>query len=296
MLEFKPILPSDRTLYEKYLADSERRGCEYSFLNVFLWGEQQLCETEGCLILLSRFGDYTAYSYPLGKGDIKSALEKIIEDSRKRGILCRLNGVMPKEKAFIEAAFPDTFSFSTNRDTYDYIYDIEALSTLAGKKYHSKRNFINRFYENYPDAVTEPLNAENVLLAKKMAEDWFSEKEALLGKDTFALEREAITRLAENFAELSPEGLILKNGDELLAFTVGTPFYDDTFDVHFEKALRDTDGAYPLINREFARHIKEKYPHVKFLDREEDMGLEGLRKAKESYRPVNLVEKWRAKL
>ena len=66
--------------------------------------------------------------------------------------------------------------------------------------------------------------------------------------------------------------------------------------MHFEKALRDLDGAYPLINREFARHIKAKYPQVKFLDREEDMGLEGLRKAKESYRPVCLTEKWRAKL
>ncbi len=296
MLDFKSITPSDRALYEKYLQNSERRGCEYSFLNVFLWGEQQFALTNGCLILFSRFGDYLAYSYPLGNGDRKSAIEKIIEDARERGIECRLNGVMPTEKEFIETTFPNTFEFSTNRDTYDYIYDLEALSTLAGKKYHSKRNFINRFYENYPDSVTEELNSDNVHLALKMAEEWFSEKEALLGADTFSLEKEAIRRLATSFAELSPEGLLLKNGDDILAFTVGTHFYNDTFDVHFEKALRDSDGAYPLINREFARHIKEKYPEVKFLDREEDMGLEGLRKAKESYRPLYNLEKWRAKL
>ncbi len=296
MLNFRPITPSDRPLYEGYLQKSERRGCEYSFLNVFLWGEQKFAETEGCLVLLSRFGDYVAYSYPLGNGDIKAALQKIIDDAAERGTPCRLNGIMPREKEFIEKEFPERFSFSTNRDTYDYIYDIEALSTLSGKKYHSKRNFINRFYENYPDAVTEILDSENILQALKMAEEWFSEKEALLGEDTFSLEKEAIRRLADSFAELSPEGLLLKNGDDILAFTVGTHFYNDTFDVHFEKALRDSDGAYPLINREFARHIKEKYPEVKFLDREEDMGLEGLRKAKESYRPLYNLEKWRAKL
>lgn len=296
MLEFKSITPSDRALYEGYLAASARRGCEYSFLNVFLWGEQQYTETDGCLVLLSHFGDYTAYSYPLGKGDIKSAIEKIIADAKERQIDCRLNGVMPPEKEFIEKAFPDTFIFSTNRDTYDYIYDIEALSTLSGKKYHSKRNFINRFEESYPNARTELLSSENILLVREMAEKWFLEKEALLGEDTFSMEKAAIRRLSENFSELSPEGLILRDGDEILAFTVGSPFYPDTFDVHFEKALRDLDGAYPLINREFARHIKANYPLVKYLDREEDMGLEGLRRAKESYRPLYLCEKWRAQL
>ncbi len=296
MLNFRPVTPFDRPLYDGYLKSSARRGCEYSFLNVFLWGEQQLSETDGCLVLLSRFGDYVAYSYPLGNGDAKAALEKIMLDSKERGIDCRLHGLAAKEKEFAEKKFPSTFSFSTNIDTYDYIYDIEALSSLSGKKYHSKRNFINRFIENYPNAATVPLNSNNVGQAVAMAEAWFNEKETMLGEGTFSLERKAISRLGDNFAALSPEGLLLKNGDDILAFTVGSPFYDDTFDVHFEKARRDTDGAYAFINREFARYIKGKYPEVKFLDREEDMGLEGLRRAKQSYNPLYLFEKWRAKL
>lgn len=296
MLEFKPITPSDQALYEGYLAASARRGCEYSFLNVFLWGEQQYTETDGCLVLLSRFGDYLAYSYPLGDGDQRAALLKIINDSAERGIACYLNGVMPEEKEFIEKNFPDRFRFTTSLNHYDYVYDIEALASLSGKKYHSKRNFINRFEESYPNARTELLSSENILLVREMAEKWFLEKEALLGEDTFSMEKAAIRRLSENFSELSLEGLILRDGDEILAFTVGSPFYPDTFDVHFEKALRDLDGAYPLINREFARHIKANYPLVKYLDREEDMGLEGLRRAKESYRPLYLCEKWRAQL
>ena len=296
MLEFKSITPSDRALYEGYLAASARRGCEYSFLNVFLWGEQQYAETDGCLVLLSCFGDYPAYSYPLGDGDQRAALLKIINDSAERGIACSLNGVMPEEKEFIEKNFPDRFRFTTSLNNYDYVYDIEALASLSGKKYHSKRNFINRFEESYPNARAELLSSENILLVREMAEKWFLEKGALLGEDTFSMEKAAIRRLSENFSELSPEGLILRNGDEILAFTVGSPFYTDTFDVHFEKALRDLDGAYPLINREFARYIKAKYPLVKYLDREEDMGLEGLRRAKESYQPLYLCEKWQAQL
>ena len=296
MLEFKSITPSDRALYEGYLAASARRGCEYSFLNVFLWGEQQYAETDGCLVLLSRFEDYLSYSYPLGDGDQRAALLKIINDSAERGIACSLNGVMPEEKEFIEKNFPDRFRFTTSLNNYDYVYDIEALASLSGKKYHSKRNFINRFEESYPNARAELLSSENILLVREMAEKWFLEKEALLGEDTFSMEKAAIRRLSENFSELSPEGLILRNGDEILAFTVGSPFYTDTFDVHFEKALRDLDGAYPLINREFARRIKAKYPLVKYLDREEDMGLEGLRRAKESYQPLYLCEKWQAQL
>ena len=296
MLEFKSITPSDRALYEGYLAASARRGCEYSFLNVFLWGEQQYAETDGCLVLLSCFGDSLAYSYPLGDGDQRAALLKIINDSAERGIACSLNGVMPEEKEFIEKNFPDRFRFTTSLNNYDYVYDIEALASLSGKKYHSKRNFINRFEESYPNARAELLSSENILLVREMAEKWFLEKEALLGEDTFSMEKAAIRRLSENFSELSPEGLILRNGDGILAFTVGSPFYTDTFDVHFEKALRDLDGAYPLINREFARYIKAKYPLVKYLDREEDMGLEGLRRAKESYQPLYLCEKWQAQL
>ena len=129
-----------------------------------------------------------------------------------------------------------------------------------------------------------------------MAEAWFAAREERVPEHTFDMEKAALKKLFENFSDVNAEGMILKNGEKILAFSVGSPFYEDTFDVHFEKAAEDTDGAYPVINREFAKYIHKKYPDIKYLDREEDMGLLGLRKAKLSYRPTFMVEKWRCEL
>lgn len=296
MIDFKTITVKDRTLYDEYFQKSARRGCEFSFLNVFLWGEQKYAVLNGCLVLLSKFSDTYYYSYPFGDGDVVKTIKDIIEDSKERSVTFRMNGITPDEKDFLQKEFPDTFVFSTTEDSYDYVYDIENLSTLAGKKYHGKRNHINKFYENYPDAVTETIDENNISEVRKMADLWFAAREERVPPHTFDMEKAALSKLFENFSDVKAEGMILKNGEKILAFCVGSPFYEDTFDVHFEKAAEDTDGAYPVINREFARYIKEKYPKIRFLDREEDMGLEGLRRAKQSYRPLFLVEKWRSKL
>lgn len=296
MIDFKTITANDLTLYDEYFQKSARRGCEFSFLNVFLWGEQKYAVLNGCLVLLSKFSDTYYYSYPFGDGDVVKTIKDIIEDSKERSVTFRMNGITPDEKDFLQKEFPDSFVFSTTEDSYDYVYDIENLSTLAGKKYHGKRNHINKFYENYPDAVTETIDENNISEVRKMADLWFAAREERVPPHTFDMEKAALSKLFENFSDVKAEGMILKNGEKLLAFCVGSPFYEDTFDVHFEKAAEDTDGAYPVINREFARYIKEKYPKIRFLDREEDMGLEGLRRAKQSYRPLFLVEKWRSKL
>ncbi len=296
MIDFKGILPEDRAIYEKYLVASPRRGCEFSFLNAFLWGEQKFAIINDCLVLLSRFGKFYYYSYPLGEGDIKAALSAIINDSAERVIPCQISGLTPSEKENLKLLFPDRFEFSTDLGSYDYVYTIDSLSELSGKKYHGKRNHINKFFEQYPDAVTEPITTENLPKVRKMAEAWFSDREQKSAPHTYDLERDATDKLFDNFTRLSLEGMMIKNSEDVLAFTVGSPFYEDTFDVHFEKALEQTDIAYSVINREFSRYIRQKYPKVRFLDREEDMGIEGLRRAKQSYRPVFMVEKWRAVL
>ena len=109
------------------------------------------------------------------------------------------------------------------------------------------------------------------------------------------MEREAFERMSRYYSELGAEGMVLVKSGEIVAFTIATRFFDDTFDVHFEKALSEADGAYAIINSEFAKYIRAKYPEVKYLNREEDMGIEGLRRAKESYRPCKRVVKYRAK-
>jgi hypothetical protein len=101
-----------------------------------------------------------------------------------------------------------------------------------------------------------------------------------------------LEKALRDYRELEIEGLVLRGGGEILAFTLASRLSEDTFDVHFEKARGDIQGAYPAINCEFARYIREKYPEVRYLDREEDMGLEGLRRAKQSYYPHHMVKKY----
>ena len=140
MIDFRPVSVKDRKLYEQYLWKTANRGCELSFTNVFLWGEQKLAVVCECLVLLSHFGKFTCYSFPLGNGDRLSAIKMIIQDSKERKIPCRINGLMPEDKLFLEKSFPDLFKFKTNNASYDYIYSIDSLAKLSGKKYHSKRN------------------------------------------------------------------------------------------------------------------------------------------------------------
>ncbi len=292
MIEFKHISIDDREDYEKLLfADTSGRGCEFSFANLYLWGRQTIARAHGCILMFSQFDRRSVYPFPIGGGDVKGALDTVIADSKERGIPCRITGVRPEQKEFIEKHFPAKFRFHTDRGSYDYVYSIDDLAELAGKKYDGKRNHINKFKKKYPEYKVEPISGENIALAEKMAHEWYEAKITGNPEADFHMEKAALARAFRDYKALGLEGLLLSVDGKVIAFTIGSRLAPDTFDVHFEKALAGYDGAYAMINCEFAKYIREKYPEVKYLDREEDMGLEGLRRAKESYQPHHLIEK-----
>ena len=105
------------------------------------------------------------------------------------------------------------------------------------------------------------------------------------------MEQAALKKALRDFDELGLEGVLLEDGGELMAFAMGSPLREDTFDIHFEKALDPNDGTYAAINQGFAAYLREKHPQLQWLNREDDMGLEGLRKAKLSYNPHHMLEK-----
>ena len=135
-----------------------------------------------------------------------------------------------------------------------------------------------------------PLNENNIEKVKLMAEEWFKYREVPEGEN-FDMERHALKKAFENYKELGLESLVLMENEKVLAFTMASRNTKEIFDVHFEKAQIDLEGGYTAINYLFANYIHDKYPEIKFLNREEDMGLEGLRKAKLSYRPKYMQEK-----
>ena len=294
MIEFKPIRLEDKPLYESYLMDGKERGCEYSFSNLYLWGQQNATILHGHMVLMSHFNNITVYPHPVGTGDVREVIDAIMADAKERNLPLIITGMCRESQKNLEELYPGQFVFRGSQDYDDYVYAIDDLADLKGRKYHRKKNHYNRFIKNYPSFQAKPLTEGYVAGVKQMLDEWYDSKKRLNPKADFAMEQEAIYQALEDYEGLGMEGMVLLNEGEVLAFTMASPISRDTFDVHFEKAKEDVDGAYTAINCEFAKYIREKYPEVLFLNREEDMGQEGLRKAKESYYPHHMVEKCRA--
>ena len=290
MIDFKRLDSSRREEYDRFLRSSGK-GCEYTFVNLSIWGKQQAAFFEDSLVLFSQFGRSSVYPFPIIRGDAKKVLDAIIADAQERNIRCRLTSLSEADCRLLQQLYPGRFRYYPDRDGYDYVYSIDALADLKGRKLQKKRNHLNKFRALHPDCRVVPLTLDNLCPAQQLADRWYEYRQALDPDSEPHLERMALHRAFARFQELELEGILLMEGDDVLAMAMGSRLNEDTFDIHFEKAREDIDGAYAAINSTFAAYIREKHPEVKYLDREDDMGLPGLRKAKLSYCPEFLIEK-----
>ncbi len=290
MLEFRRVELSDKSRVEEYLRKSDFRGCEYTFGNILMWSghyNTQICFEQGFCFEKTGAGNETMFVYPYGGGDVKKAVELIGEYVSQNGLpclICANKSVTEKILELFGAAKAELY-----RDFCDYVYLADDLENLSGKKYHAKRNHLNRFYEN--DWSFEPLTAENISECLVMSELWRAENvtdDSDNAKSKLA-ELDVVRRSLELFGELGYVGGVLRVEGEVQAFTFGERSSEDTFVVHVEKALRRYQGTYAAINREFVKSLGGRY---KYINREEDTGSENLRKAKTSYNPVFLEEKF----
>ena len=295
MLNFQKITPEMRAEMEQYLLPLGK-SCEYTFTNLCIWGRQKVTYIGGYALFFSQFDRKTVYPFPAGTGDIRPILDAIIHDASVRGIPCCITGLNQGDITTIEQLYPGKFRFQCDRESFDYVYNIDDLADLKGKKYQKKRNHVNRFRALHPQWRVEPLSRENIPSVQEMLGQWFELRQQEDPTAGFNMEKLALERALKHYEELKLDGLVLFDGDRILAFSIASRLSSDTFDVHFEKAREDADGAYAAINQAFAQYLREKYPDIRYLDREEDMGLEGLRKAKLSYYPDHLKEKCWARL
>ena len=292
-IEFIPLTPENKALYDRFLPDGRERGCEYTFANMYLWGQMQVAVLDGCLVMCSQYEGMQSYLYPVGTGDIPSVLAALASDARARGVSFRINVFDAEAKEQLESVFPGQLRYRSNEGYYDYVYSIDDLADLKGKKYHGKRNHFTRFASAHEGYVVEPISESNLQEVKCLAERWYADRLAVDPDADFRAEQRALDGAFLHYRAFQMEGIALRHGGELLAFTLASRLSEDTFDVHFEKALAGVEGAYAAINCEFARYLRNKYPDVRFLNREEDMGIEGLRKAKQSYHPHHMmVKEW----
>ena len=292
MIDFKPFSLSERAFYEEYLQNCGQRGCEYSFVNLYLWGRQNGIVQDNRLLFFSRFNQKSVYLFPIGNGDLKQAIDSILCDAAQRGIDCCITGLLQEDCAQLETLFPNCFHFYCDRSSFDYVYDIAALASLKGRKFQKKRNHLNRFRQEHPNSFVTPITTDNLSLVKTFVNDWYASRLAENPHADYHMERTALEKALNQWQDLHLEGLILLDNGIPLAITIGSRLSENTFDVHFEKALEMADGAYAAINQAFAAYLQERYPSLRWLNREDDMGLEGLRKAKLSYSPDFMIEKY----
>ncbi|MBR7177901.1 MAG: DUF2156 domain-containing protein [Oscillospiraceae bacterium] len=288
MIPFERLTLDKKPEYDALLRHASHRGCAFSFANLYLWGRQCAARVGENLLIFSHFGGKTMYPFPAGPDVGKDTVELLMADAAQRGIPLRLTGLNTHDVEQLEVWFPGRFRFHCGRDGHEYVYAIDDLADLKGKKYQPKRNHINRFLGEYPDAVILPLSDETQPDAVALADRWYQQRSA---EEDAAMEHAALRRAFAHWKELGMVGLVLYVDGQAVAMTMGSFLGEDTVDVHFEKADLAFPGAYAVINRAFARHVREHYPQVQYLNREEDMGLEGLRKAKLSYYPHHMVEK-----
>ena len=266
------------------------RGCERTFANIYLWArfyDLVWALVEETVVFRSVFGGQYSYTYPAGDGDHRAAVEKILKECEEKGHPFALHGVSQKEYDELERYFPGRFQVEWPRDVEDYVYETEKLIHLSGKKYHGKKNHINQFKAACPDWSYESISDENVEECFQMALRW-RELNGCEGDPEKNKEMCVALNSLRLFKELELKGGLLRADGEVVAFTLGEPVSEDTFVVHIEKAYADVRGAYPLINQQFLEHEVADYTYV---NREDDTGDEGLRKAKLSYHPVFMVEK-----
>lgn len=295
MIEFKEIGIDDKEIIQRFTLNSPHRSCNLSFSNLYSWRflyGTRYAVVDNFLLLRLYLDDELVYFMPIGQGDLSAVLAKMIDDADRLERPFRLSHVCQLMREDIEQAMSGMFEFSDNRDYADYIYLREELATLRGKKLQPKRNHINKFKRTYPNYEYLPITKELIPECMELEVKWCkandcSEQAGLLA------EREAMANAFGRFDELGLTGGVLRVEGQTVAFTFGMPINADTFDVMIEKADTTIDGAYPMINNLFANHIPERYTYI---NREEDLGLEGLRKAKLSYQPHLLLAKCMATL
>lgn len=293
MIDFhSPVLSDEKWIKEK-ISQMDFPTCEYSFANIFSYSaimDIKVADCHGCLVTRCTFRDgFVEYCYPAGNGDSLLALGEIVEDGIRNGVPFGIFGMNKDNAAILSKYYSDCFDIHYERDMCDYIYLSEDLINLKGKKYQPKRNHISYFEKNFNWSY-ERICDDNISECIEMAEKWIEQSQHE-DKEPLNQELEIIRRAFDFYNGLDYIGGLLRVDGRVVAFTMGERLTDDIFCVHFEKAYTDIRGAYPMINRQFVMNELSGY---KYINREDDTGSENLRKAKLSYHPAILADKYEA--
>lgn len=290
MLEFRRITINDRDRINEALRRSDFMSCEYSFANNLAWcrlADSQICFWGDHYIICS-FGNedgIPSFTFPSGGKFNYEIFCEMKRFSESLGHPLRMCGVTESSLELLDELLPDSFTKELDRDGCDYIYRRSDLSEFPGKKFHQKRNHLARF---------ERIESEFSLITEKDYDDCISFITSDYNGRTdinhsAVAEQYAVNTYFSHFEELGLVGGIIRINGKTAAVTVGEKLNSNTFCVHIEKADRQYEGIYTGICNKFVKSCTEG---SEYINREEDLGIEGLRKSKLSYHPAFLLNKY----
>lgn len=295
-INIRKLTIEDKNLINDYLKYKECGNSELSFTNLFMWRKSynvRFCQVKDNIVIFSKHKNNPEIVYfPIGKGDKKETIDEIIRyyEEKREKLYLRIS--CEKQIEYLEKMFPDKFVIKENIDEHDYVYNVSALVELKGKKYHAKRNFVNRFKNKY-NLEYKRLTPEDKGACLELFKKWLNEKaDDIKGIDE---QFEAVCQLLENWEKLDITGGAFFDKEEMVSFSFGEELLKDKemAVIHLEHANTEYEGAYPAINNAF---LINEFGDFKYVNREEDMGLSGLRKAKQSYYPCFMAKKYIAEL
>lgn len=312
MIPFRDITSAHRGVIEAFTLPGNRQNCDLTFANIISWRflyNTQYAIVSDCLVMRFFAGHHLAYMAPIprpratdglsacdgGEAAIccpAEVIDALREDAHAMGSPFLLLGADAAMCEVIDRYFPDAFDFRLDRDYSDYIYLRERLATLSGKRLQSKRNHVNRFRAAYPHYEYRPLTPELFPSCLALESQWREAEEctaAVADRSSLDAELRSMTRAFRRWDALSLTGGTLWVDGRMVAFTYGAPVNHNTFDVCTEKADTAFEGSYAAICHEFAMRLPERYVYI---NREEDLGIEGLRRSKLSYKPEYILEKY----
>lgn len=290
---FKDIDIDCKNILDKYFNLVDYEACEYCFTTLYMWKDlyktKYYVEDDFAIVA----GEYENKGFiilPLAsKENMNKAFDFIIKNFEKGNKQIHLKAIDKEVVEYLKNIYGERFEYIEERNNFDYIYEGESLRTLSGRKNQKKRNHLNSFIKEYGNRVgykkLEEVDFDECI---NLLKDWSEDKEDSIELDS---EFKAISRIFKNYKKLKDtlkiSGIYIDS--KLEAFSIGEMLNDSMAVIHVEKANADIRGLYPYINQQF---LLNEFSDVEFVNREEDLGIEGLRKAKLSYHPVKFAEKY----
>ncbi len=286
---FRDLTLEDKPLFDLAFRQFPPSNSEFTFTNLFIWRHAyqiKISRLETFLCLLAEKEEHPFFFPPIGEGDLIHCCRQLLQSMKEKRGDAKIARV-PEEMVSRFDWKTERFDVTFDRDQSDYVYLLEDLVRLQGRKYHRKRNHIKKFKEKY-DYQYVPLSPELISECLELQAAWCDLKHCEVDPG-LTNEMRAIQEAFTHFEALGVQGGAILIHGKVEAFTLGEPLNQDTVVIHIEKANPDFDGLYPTLNQAFLEH---RWSGFTYVNREQDLGEEGLRKAKESYFPHHLVNKY----